>query len=64
MKHDVGDVKVFKCDACDYKCLRRGELTDHVRFKHEKRPMICQSCNRKYFDKKSLRDHVKKRHTT
>ena len=41
MRHDVGDVKVFKCDVCDFKSLGRRELTDHVRFRHEKTPIMC-----------------------
>ena len=62
MRHDVGSAKVSKCDFCDYKCLRRRELADHVRSKHDETPIFCKSCNRKYFDRKSFKDHVKNIH--
>lgn len=51
------DIKLFKCDECDYGCNRKDYLAKHV-LKHTKTKFKCPTCHFECEDKLYLRSHM------
>ena len=55
--------KPFKCDICDYRCSRKGNMKTHVALVHEgKKPFKCDICDYSCLLKNSMKTHVESVH--
>ena len=52
----------FKCDQCEYKATRPGNLRKHQKSIHECMIYNCDQCDIKYTDQSHLRRHQKSKH--
>ncbi|XP_070546317.1 zinc finger protein 878-like isoform X2 [Ptychodera flava] len=55
--------KEFKCDYCDYKTVRKSELTKHVHRHTERGKFDCKECGKHLANAHSLRQHFQRFHT-
>jgi superfamily II helicase len=53
----------YICVECKKEFYRRGDLTHHKHFVHEKTELICVNCGRLLANKKSFDSHIKKCHS-
>ena len=52
--------KVFKCDMCDYRCSRKGNLQEHHRIHSGDKPYKCDMCDYRCSVKGKLQKHQRK----
>ena len=59
LKTELEEVKIFKCDTCDYSAARESELKTHMKTIHE---VICSHCNCTCAGENKFRNHICKVH--
>ena len=53
----------YACDQCDYQASQQGNLTKHIKIKHDEHIMYdCNQCDKHYADQKHLRRHIQSVH--
>ena len=62
-KYVQKEIKVFKCNICEYETVWKGYLKQHKKSVHERiKPYICNICNYKAIEKSSLKRHIRSVH--
>ncbi|CAB3385706.1 Hypothetical predicted protein [Cloeon dipterum] len=54
--------KMFKCNDCDYKAMKKSTLKQHIANKHLMKSTKCKMCERLFPGRSELRTHVKRFH--
>ncbi|XP_070546392.1 zinc finger protein 58-like isoform X2 [Ptychodera flava] len=54
--------KKFKCDYCDYKTVRKCDLTGHMQRHIDKSKLQCKECGKQLLNSNSLRKHIQRFH--
>ena len=55
LKTELEEVKLFKCDECDYSAARESELKTHMKTIHE---VVCSHCNCTCAGENKFRNHI------
>ena len=53
-----GSESTYNCDNCNFTCIEKGKLADHIPEKHEK----CKVCTKVFQNRKSLDTHIEAVH--
>ena len=60
-KHD-GNFEKYKCDQCDYQCVRRDNLKEHKESLHENVRYLCDQCGYQATRMRYLLKHIETVH--
>ncbi|XP_070545891.1 zinc finger protein 85-like isoform X1 [Ptychodera flava] len=55
--------KQYKCDYCDYKIVRKCDLTVHMQRHIDRSKLECKECGKQLLNANSLRSHIQRFHT-
>ncbi|XP_070545985.1 zinc finger protein 431-like [Ptychodera flava] len=58
----IHEEKKFKCDYCDYKSVRKRDLTGHMQRHIDKSKLQCKECGKEVLSTNSLRKHIQRFH--